>query len=180
MLMSPPTCKSLWFFLIIVGFLGQNLHCVLSSPHRILVDTDVDTDDLFGLLYLLKLNKSEFDLVVRLFFYQSSLCSLNFLFFLLIIALFFVTGDYSKCKCVDERRSRSESSVRLIAHDGSWRCRRRCRRWGCDSWRWYYSLRRRWLFSDYRTGPLLPRLLVNIFCWFFFVLIWFKNVKRVC
>lgn len=63
MLMSPPTCKSLWFFLIIVGFLGQNLHCVLSSPHRILVDTDVDTDDLFGLLYLLKLNKSEFDLV---------------------------------------------------------------------------------------------------------------------
>ncbi|KAG2273554.1 hypothetical protein Bca52824_056109 [Brassica carinata] len=58
-----PSWKSLWFFLIIVGFLGQNLHCVLSSPHRILVDTDVDTDDLFGLLYLLKLNKSEFDLV---------------------------------------------------------------------------------------------------------------------
>ncbi|KAL0735550.1 hypothetical protein Bca4012_011760 [Brassica carinata] len=62
MLMSP-TCKSLWFILIIFGFFGQNLQCVLSSTHRILVDTDVDTDDLFGLLYLLKLNKSEFDLV---------------------------------------------------------------------------------------------------------------------
>ncbi|KAG5554894.1 hypothetical protein RHGRI_012453 [Rhododendron griersonianum] len=31
-------------------------------PHRILLDTDVDTDDLFALLYLLKLNRSEFDL----------------------------------------------------------------------------------------------------------------------
>lgn len=34
-------------------------------PHRILLDTDVDTDDLFALLYLLKLNRSEFDLQVR-------------------------------------------------------------------------------------------------------------------
>ncbi|KAH9619613.1 hypothetical protein KSS87_004136 [Heliosperma pusillum] len=33
-------------------------------PHRILVDTDVDTDDIFALLYLLKLNTSEFDLKV--------------------------------------------------------------------------------------------------------------------
>ncbi|KAH7842120.1 hypothetical protein Vadar_001712 [Vaccinium darrowii] len=31
-------------------------------PHRILLDTDVDTDDFFALLYLLKLNRSEFDL----------------------------------------------------------------------------------------------------------------------
>lgn len=31
-------------------------------PHRILLDTDVDTDDFFALLYLLKLNHSEFDL----------------------------------------------------------------------------------------------------------------------
>lgn len=160
-----PSCKSLWFFLIIVGFLGQNLHCVLSSPHRILVDTDVDTDDLFGLLYLLKLNKSEFDLVVSLSFFISHLyvLSLTFLFFFLIIALFFVTGDYNKCKCVDQRRSRSESSVRFIAHDGSWRCRRRCRRWRWDSRRRYYTLRRRWLFSDYRTGSLLPLFLIDMF-----------------
>lgn len=34
----------------------------LRRPHRILLDTDVDTDDLFALLYLLKLNRSEFDL----------------------------------------------------------------------------------------------------------------------
>ncbi|KAL6971381.1 hypothetical protein U1Q18_031058, partial [Sarracenia purpurea var. burkii] len=30
--------------------------------HRFLLDTDVDTDDFFALLYLLKLNRSEFDL----------------------------------------------------------------------------------------------------------------------
>ncbi|KAG4929288.1 hypothetical protein AAZX31_17G020700 [Glycine max] len=32
------------------------------APHRILVDTDVDTDDFFALLYLLKLNTSQFQL----------------------------------------------------------------------------------------------------------------------
>ncbi|KAK0599253.1 hypothetical protein LWI29_003626 [Acer saccharum] len=32
------------------------------QPRRILVDTDVDTDDVFALFYLLKQNKSEFDL----------------------------------------------------------------------------------------------------------------------
>ncbi|WJX90535.1 Nucleoside hydrolase 3 [Trifolium repens] len=32
------------------------------NPHRIVVDTDVDTDDLFALLYLLKLNTSQFQL----------------------------------------------------------------------------------------------------------------------
>ncbi|RWR93654.1 Inosine-uridine preferring nucleoside hydrolase family protein isoform 1 [Cinnamomum micranthum f. kanehirae] len=31
-------------------------------PHQILLDTDVDTDDFFALLYLLKLNRSEFNL----------------------------------------------------------------------------------------------------------------------
>jgi hypothetical protein len=34
------------------------------NPHRIVVDTDVDTDDLFALLYLLKLNTSQFQLEV--------------------------------------------------------------------------------------------------------------------
>ena len=34
-------------------------------PRRILVDTDVDTDDIFGILYLLKQDRSEFDLKVR-------------------------------------------------------------------------------------------------------------------
>uniref|UniRef100_A0A7N0T2J5 Inosine/uridine-preferring nucleoside hydrolase domain-containing protein n=2 Tax=Kalanchoe fedtschenkoi TaxID=63787 RepID=A0A7N0T2J5_KALFE len=32
------------------------------SPRRLLMDTDVDTDDFFALLYLLKLNRSELDL----------------------------------------------------------------------------------------------------------------------
>ncbi|KAG7551169.1 Ribonucleoside hydrolase-like [Arabidopsis thaliana x Arabidopsis arenosa] len=66
-MLTSPTLKSLWFLfttvVTILGILGQNLPCVLSTPHRILVDTDVDTDDLFAILYLLKLNKSEFDLV---------------------------------------------------------------------------------------------------------------------
>ncbi|KAK2358167.1 inosine-uridine preferring nucleoside hydrolase family protein [Trifolium repens] len=36
--------------------------CVIGNPHRIVVDTDVDTDDLLALLYLLKLNTSQFQL----------------------------------------------------------------------------------------------------------------------
>ncbi|XP_071740773.1 nucleoside hydrolase 3-like [Rutidosis leptorrhynchoides] len=32
------------------------------ATHRIILDTDVDTDDFFAILYLLKLNRSEFDL----------------------------------------------------------------------------------------------------------------------
>ncbi|OQU77984.1 uncharacterized protein LOC8085119 isoform X3 [Sorghum bicolor] len=33
-----------------------------AGPHRILLDTDMDTDDLLALLYILKQNRSEFDL----------------------------------------------------------------------------------------------------------------------
>ncbi|KAK4425784.1 Pyrimidine-specific ribonucleoside hydrolase RihA [Sesamum alatum] len=40
----------------------MNVYGVEGLPHRILLDTDVDTDDLFALLYILKLNRSEFDL----------------------------------------------------------------------------------------------------------------------
>ncbi|KAM7463006.1 hypothetical protein LguiA_031127 [Lonicera macranthoides] len=48
--------------LVLLG-IGANSHSVTrGSPHRILLNTDVDTDDLFALLYLLKLNRSEFDL----------------------------------------------------------------------------------------------------------------------
>lgn len=34
------------------------------KPRRILLDTDVDTDDIFALLYLLKQNRSQFELEV--------------------------------------------------------------------------------------------------------------------
>jgi len=37
---------------------------VEGQHRRILLDTDVDTDDVFALLYLLKLNRSEFQLEV--------------------------------------------------------------------------------------------------------------------
>lgn len=36
----------------------------VESLNRILLDTDVDTDDFFALLYILKLNRSEIDLKV--------------------------------------------------------------------------------------------------------------------
>ncbi|KAK7359655.1 hypothetical protein VNO77_01617 [Canavalia gladiata] len=48
--------------LVMLGTLGTVLHTVEAKPRRILLDTDVDTDDLFALLYLLKLNRSEFQL----------------------------------------------------------------------------------------------------------------------
>ncbi|KAL5541759.1 hypothetical protein UlMin_009469 [Ulmus minor] len=55
--------KNFWLVVFVVLVLGvaENLQFVKGSPHRILVDTDVDTDDFFALLYLLKLNKSEFE-----------------------------------------------------------------------------------------------------------------------
>ena len=35
-----------------------------AAPRRLLVDTDMDTDDLLALLYILKQNRSEFDVKV--------------------------------------------------------------------------------------------------------------------
>ncbi|KAL2464091.1 inosine-uridine preferring nucleoside hydrolase family protein [Forsythia ovata] len=48
--------------IVMIGTMGADIYCVKGQPQRILLDTDVDTDDLFALLYLLKLNRSEFDL----------------------------------------------------------------------------------------------------------------------
>ncbi|KAJ3686871.1 hypothetical protein LUZ61_016035 [Rhynchospora tenuis] len=48
---------------IIVFCLVLSMQAVdAKMPRRILVDTDMDTDELFAVLYLLKLNRSEFDL----------------------------------------------------------------------------------------------------------------------
>ncbi|KAG9457505.1 hypothetical protein H6P81_002013 [Aristolochia fimbriata] len=52
---------SLWL-LLLAGFAAVVPPAALDgAPHRILLDTDMDMDDFFALLYLLKLNKSEFD-----------------------------------------------------------------------------------------------------------------------
>ncbi|KAL7601597.1 hypothetical protein Lser_V15G22695 [Lactuca serriola] len=58
------TMKLLSLFVIIMAALvvACSAHKGSRSPHRILLDTDVETDDLFAILYLLKLNRSEFDL----------------------------------------------------------------------------------------------------------------------
>lgn len=54
---------------VLVVVIGGNLQTVVEgSPRRILLDTDVDTDDFFALLYLLKLNRSEFQLEVSSYF----------------------------------------------------------------------------------------------------------------
>ncbi|XP_058758343.1 nucleoside hydrolase 3-like [Vicia villosa] len=51
-----------WVAFVLIILSGACLNIVEGKPHRILLDTDVDTDDLFALLYLLKLNSSEFHL----------------------------------------------------------------------------------------------------------------------
>ncbi|XP_039048649.1 uncharacterized protein LOC120189434 isoform X2 [Hibiscus syriacus] len=54
--------KSLVALLLIVQVFGAILNAVEAKPFRILLDTDVATDDFFALFYLLKLNRSEFEL----------------------------------------------------------------------------------------------------------------------
>lgn len=54
--------RCVFIALVISGIAAGGMYPVEGQPHRILLDTDVDTDDFFALLYLLKLNRSEFDL----------------------------------------------------------------------------------------------------------------------
>lgn len=59
--------RNLWVIMVlIIGVaFGGSVQTVEGRPHRILLDTDIDTDDFFAILYLLKLNRSEFDLQVH-------------------------------------------------------------------------------------------------------------------
>ncbi|XP_022842479.1 uncharacterized protein LOC111366062 isoform X1 [Olea europaea var. sylvestris] len=52
----------IWMTIMMIGITGADIYCVKGQPQRILLDTDMDTDDFFALLYLLKLNRSELDL----------------------------------------------------------------------------------------------------------------------
>ncbi|KAJ7980183.1 inosine-uridine preferring nucleoside hydrolase family protein [Quillaja saponaria] len=55
--------RKCWVVLVLIlGVVRACLATVEARPRRILLDTDVDTDDFFALLYLLKLNRSEFEL----------------------------------------------------------------------------------------------------------------------
>ncbi|XWS13982.1 hypothetical protein CRYUN_Cryun36dG0085000 [Craigia yunnanensis] len=55
--------RNFWIVIVlIIEVFGAKLYTVEAKPHRILLDTDIDTDDFFALLYLLKLNRSEFEL----------------------------------------------------------------------------------------------------------------------
>ncbi|XP_042939252.1 uncharacterized protein LOC122274274 [Carya illinoinensis] len=54
--------RNLWVaVLLITGLIGANLYTLEGRPRRVLLDTDVDTDDIFALLYLLKQNRSELE-----------------------------------------------------------------------------------------------------------------------
>lgn len=58
-------CVSIYLCIVVmVGLIGSSKDCVEGLPRRIILDTDVDTDDLFALLYILKLNRSDFHLEV--------------------------------------------------------------------------------------------------------------------
>ncbi|XP_030466976.1 nucleoside hydrolase 3-like isoform X1 [Syzygium oleosum] len=46
----------------LIGCIGFMMNVLDAGPRQILVDTDLDIDDIFALLYLLKQNRSEFDL----------------------------------------------------------------------------------------------------------------------
>ncbi|GFP98626.1 pyrimidine-specific ribonucleoside hydrolase riha [Phtheirospermum japonicum] len=48
--------------MVMLGLIGSNIYYTDGRPHRILLDTDVDTDDVFALLYILKLDTSILDL----------------------------------------------------------------------------------------------------------------------
>lgn len=50
--------------LVFVLLAGAMVDILNARPRRILVDTDLDVDDIFALIYLLKQNRSEFDLQV--------------------------------------------------------------------------------------------------------------------
>ncbi|XP_012858524.1 PREDICTED: uncharacterized protein LOC105977713 [Erythranthe guttata] len=54
-------CVCICAYILMIGLLDST-EGRPPPPRRILLDTDVDTDDLFALLYILKLNRSEFDL----------------------------------------------------------------------------------------------------------------------
>ncbi|KAL6493339.1 Nucleoside hydrolase 3 [Orobanche gracilis] len=49
-------------FMVMMGLIGSNINYVDGKPHRILIDTDVDFNDVLALLYILKLDISIFDL----------------------------------------------------------------------------------------------------------------------
>jgi len=48
----------------VLWFLAVAAASVAAAPRRLLVDTDMDTDDLLALLYILKHSRSEFDVKV--------------------------------------------------------------------------------------------------------------------
>ena len=58
----------LWITMLLL-WIASNCAEGSRLPRRILLDTDVDTDDFFALLYLLKLNRSEFELKVSSIFF---------------------------------------------------------------------------------------------------------------
>ncbi|KAI8555805.1 hypothetical protein RHMOL_Rhmol05G0202600 [Rhododendron molle] len=72
-----------WMLVLSVVVIGHFRCLVEARPRRILMDTDVNMDDIFALFYVLKQNRSEFDLQVSPFFFFFSR-NLNIFSFLAI------------------------------------------------------------------------------------------------
>lgn len=60
--------KMFFWLLVLLGIAGTAI-CVGDAvePKRILLDTDLDTDDILSLFYILKQNRSKIDLKVRFY-----------------------------------------------------------------------------------------------------------------
>ena len=84
-IMSSSSWKMLHKMLIIIFWLVISMQLVdAHMPRRILIDTDMDTDELFAVLYLLKLNRSEYDLKVWLSSFFSLRKKINKLYMIWI------------------------------------------------------------------------------------------------
>ncbi|MFS7923009.1 putative ribonucleoside hydrolase [Helianthus anomalus] len=79
--------------MVVWGTSRNNVHG--GPSYRLILDTDVDADDLFALLYLLKSNRSEFNLQVLSLKYSIPTYSLYFNFLCVASLLSFVFG----CHC---------------------------------------------------------------------------------
>jgi hypothetical protein len=62
--MEKPSARPWTAAALVVLFAVAAAEAPAPAPRRILVDTDMDTDDLFALLYILKQDRSQFDVKV--------------------------------------------------------------------------------------------------------------------
>lgn len=71
--------RVVWMLVLSAVVVGHFRCLAEARPRRILMDTDVNMDDIFALFYVLKQNRSEFDLQVSpIFFFPRNLNLFSF------------------------------------------------------------------------------------------------------